>query len=53
MADRFCQNCGHTLRPDQKFCGNCGKGIAALIEPKSQRAAEFKDSPNQNTQKNF
>jgi len=27
MAGRYCGNCGHELRPDDRFCPNCGKPV--------------------------
>jgi predicted amidophosphoribosyltransferase len=27
MADRFCNNCGNELRPDDKFCPNCSRPV--------------------------
>lgn len=27
MEDRYCGNCGHELKPDDKFCSGCGKPV--------------------------
>jgi hypothetical protein len=27
VEDRYCGNCGHALKPDDKFCSGCGKPV--------------------------
>ncbi len=27
MADRYCRSCGHELRPEERFCTGCGRGV--------------------------
>ena len=27
MNNKFCVNCGNSLKDNEKFCGKCGKGI--------------------------
>jgi hypothetical protein len=40
MADRFCGNCGHELRPENQFCPNCAQPVhetAQVPTPESDR----------------
>jgi hypothetical protein len=39
----FCDRCGATVEPDQRFCGRCGKefsGTTAIAQPRPNRVQE-------------
>ncbi len=39
MADRFCGNCGHELRPEASFCPSCGQPAHSSAQPPTPEPA--------------
>lgn len=36
MTDRYCDNCGHELDPDSRFCASCGRSLGETAAPASE-----------------
>ena len=53
----FCDSCGHRLKPNAKFCGECGTHVQENTEepPNETKASEYRStyvpSPSQFTVK--
>ena len=48
MADRFCNNCGNELRPDDKFCSNCDRPVhETAMVPTPEADVEVPPLPQQ------
>jgi TM2 domain-containing membrane protein YozV len=41
----FCDNCGHTLRLEAKFCGKCGNQITEIETPSQDTNQSYAESP--------
>jgi len=46
VEDRYCGNCGHELKPDDKFCRGCGKPVHETARVSTAEAVADEVPPN-------
>jgi hypothetical protein len=46
VEDRYCGNCGHELKPDDKFCSGCGKPVHETARVSTAAAVADEVPPN-------